>query len=83
MSANLGYEFHGKVMCSSGFISEDVCVGDWEDLFQSLDRGLLDYYDDADNEHPRIVKRPESTGMSIQRPQWLPQKMVSGSVSRK
>lgn len=82
MSANIGYQFHGKVMCSSGLIPVGGCVGDWRALFQSLDRGFFDYYDDADNEHPCLAKKPERTAMNVQRPQWLQQKMVSGPVSR-
>lgn len=51
-------------------------------LFPSLDRGLFADYDDADNRHPSIAKRPAGTAMSMQRPQWLRQKLVGGPVSR-
>lgn len=83
VSANLAYEFHGKVMCSTGLIPVGGCVGDLRALFQALDRGLFDYDDDADNEYPCMAKRPEGTAMNIQRPQWLQQEMVGELISRK
>lgn len=69
--------------CVPGSIPVGGCVGDWRALFPSLDRVLFGDCGDADNGHPPIAKRPESTAMSIQRPKWLQQKVVGGLVSRK
>lgn len=68
MSANIGYQFHGKVMCLSGLTPVGGRVGDWRTLFQSLDRGLLDYYDGVDNGYLCLAKKRERTAINVQRP---------------
>lgn len=69
-------------MCSSGRIPVGGSVGNRRALFQSLNRGLLDNYDDADNEHLCLATKSERTAMNVQRPQWLLSKMVGGLFSR-